>query len=220
MTQNSATSRLILSGTSTYTGATTISAGTLVLNGSLGNTSTTVGNGGTLQGSGITVGSVTVQSGGKIASGNSIESLATGALSLEGGSTFAFEINNDAASGVAGDLTAVTGNLTIDLGNAALLTLSELGTGSWIQGDKLTLISYTGTWNGGLFNNGSALADDSTITFSGIDWIFNYNDNAAGTNYTGDVTGSSFVTMTAIPEPSTALLGGLGMLALLRRRKN
>ena len=222
VTQNSATSRLVLSGTNTYTGATTVSAGTLAVNGSLANTSTTVGSGGTLQGSGSMGGSVTVQSGGTIAAGNSIESLTTGALTLQAGSTFAYEIDNDAAAGVAGDLTAVTGILTLDLGNAALLTLGELGSGSWTIGEKLTLISYSGAWNGGLFSySSSTLADDSNINFSGMEWLFNYNDTAAGTNYTGDLTGTSYVTMTAIPEPNTAaLVGGLGMLALLRRRRN
>ena len=222
VTQNSATSRLVLSGTNTYTGATTVSAGTLAVNGSLANTSTTVGSGGTLQGSGSMGGSVTVQSGGTIAAGNSIESLTTGALTLQAGSTFAYEIDNDAAAGVAGDLTAVTGILTLDLGNAALLTLGELGSGSWTIGEKLTLISYSGAWNGGLFSySSSTLADDSTINFSSMEWLFNYNDAAAGTNYTGDLTGSSYVTMTAIPEPNAAaLVGGFGMLALLRRRRN
>ena len=222
VTQNSATSRLVLSGTNTYTGATTVSAGTLAVNGSLANTSTTVGSGGTLQGSGSMGGSVTVQSGGTIAAGNSIESLTTGALTLQAGSTFAYEIDNDAAAGVAGDLTAVTGILTLDLGNAALLTLGELGSGSWTIGEKLTLISYSGAWNGGLFSySSSTLADDSTINFSSMEWLFNYNDAAAGTNYTGDLAGSSYVTMTAIPEPNAAaLVGGFGMLALLRRRRN
>jgi autotransporter-associated beta strand protein len=220
VTQNSATSRLVLSGTNTYTGATNVNAGVLAVNGSLANTTTTVGNGGTLQGSGSIGGSVTVQGGGTVASGNSIQSLATGALTLEALATFAYEIDNDAPANEAADLTAVTGNLTIDLGNTAILTLGELGSSSWTIGEKLTLISYSGTWNGGLFNYGGTLADDSTINFSGMGWLFNYNDTVAGTNYTGDLTGSRYVTMTAIPEPSvTTLLGGLGILALLRRRR-
>lgn len=209
----------VLSGANTYTGATNVTGGVLAVNGSLANTTTTVGTGATLRGSGSIGGSVTVQSGGTIAAGNSIESLTIGALGLDGGSTFAYEANSDAAASVAGDLTAVTGDLTIDLSNTASLSLTELGAGSWSMGEKLTLISYSGTWNGGLFDFGGTLADDSNITFSGMQWVFNYNDTSSGTNYTGDLTGSRFVTMTAIPEPAAALLGGFGFLFLLRRRR-
>jgi len=214
------TGTITLSGTNTYTGATNVTGGVLAVNGSLANTSTTIATGGTLQGSGTIGGSVTIQGGGTLASGNSIESLATGALSLQAFSTLSYEINNDVAPGVAADLTAVTGTLTIDLGNAAILTLTELGGGSWTNGEKLTLISYTGAWNGGLFNfGGTALADDSTFTFDTQRWLFNYNDTVAGSNYTGDLTTPSYVTMTAIPEPRAALLGAIGLLALLRRRR-
>ncbi len=207
--------------TSTWTGTTTISSGILAVNGSLGNTSTIIGTGATLQGSGSIVGSVTVQGGGTLATGNSIESLATGNLSLLANSILAYEANNDALAGVAGDLTAVTGGLTLDVSNLAKLTIMELGSGSWSAGEKLTLISYSGAWNGGLFNySGSTLADDSTFGFSGSQWNFNYNDTVAGTNYTSDLTGSSFVTMTIVPEPNVAtLLGGLGVLLILRRRR-
>ena len=136
-------------------------------------------------------------------------------------SILAYEANNDALAGVAGDLTAVTGGLTLDVSNLAKLTIMELGSGSWSAGEKLTLISYSGAWNGGLFNySGSTLADDSTFGFSGSQWNFNYNDTVAGTNYTSDLTGSSFVTMTIVPEPNVAtLLGGLGVLLILRRRR-
>ncbi len=216
--------KLVLTNTSNYTGATTVSGGILAVNGSLTATSgVTVANTATLQGSGTISSSVTIQNGGTLATGNSIESLATGALSLNSGSTFAYEMNNNVAAGVAGDLTAVTGGLTLALDNLAVLTLSELGAGSWTIGEKLTLISYTGTWNGGLFSySSSTLADDSTFNFSGIDWTFNYNDTSAGSNYTGDLTLGKYVTMTAvapIPEPGVALLSALGVLGLLLRRR-
>lgn len=221
-----AATTFILSGNNTYTGATTISTGTLAVNGSLANTAVTVSSGGRLQGNGSVVGPVTINGGGTLATGNSIESLATGALTLGSNSTFAYEIDNDAAPSVAGDLTAVTGNLTLDLGNASLLTITELGSGSWTAGEKLTLISYsTGGWNGGLFTyNASTLLNNSTFTFSGTDWLFKYDDTSPGTNFTADLTTppATYVTMVAVPEPTTMALFGASVvllgLRLARRR--
>lgn len=208
---------ITLSGTNTYTGATIISGGSLAINGTITSV-VTVQTGGTLQGSGGITGNVTVQNGGTLATGNSIESLSiTGNLAHDASSTFAYEINKDAAAVSAGDLTTVSGALTITSG--ALLTLSELGAGSWSLGEKLTLISYSGAWNNGLFTYGSTLADDSTFVFSGASWHLNYNDTGAGTNFAGELVGSNFVTMTVIPEPRAALLGSLGLLLLFRRRR-
>jgi autotransporter-associated beta strand protein len=211
---------LTLTGTNTYSGTTTVTAGVLAVNGTLASTSTTVTSGGTLRGSGSISGNVFINGGGTLASGNSIESLAVGTLNLANASTFAYEINKDAAASVAGDLTAITGNLNITSG--AILALDELGSlGSWVNGSKLTLASYSGSWNSGLFTYGGVtLADDTIISFSNIDWFFNYNDTAAGTNYVDDLGGATgFVTMTAVPETEAALLGGLGCLLLLRRKR-
>ena len=210
-----------LSGANTYTGDTTITSGTLEVNGSLTGSASTVGNTGILKGSGTITGAVTVQSGGTLAAGSSIESLATGALTFNGGSTFAYELNNDAAPGVAGDLTAVTGDFTLAVANTTNITFTELGAGAWSAGEKLTLASYSGTWNGGLFNFGSVVTDDSTISFGGTDWTFNYNDTVAGNNFTSDLTGTNYVTITAVPEPGAvmSLLAGMGVLALVRRRR-
>lgn len=75
------------------------------------------------------------------------------------------------------------------------------------------------------------------ITSSGLSDNFNHSGtlNAAGTQYAeiagGLVASTSVqgdnvsytidsVTLTAIPEPATALLGGLGLLALFRRRRS
>ena len=217
---------LTLSSANNYSGATNVNAGKLLINGSTSSTTAvTVADGATLGGSGAIGGSVTVQGGGTFAPGNGVESIATGNLALLASAIFAQEIDKSAAMGISGDLTATTGSLGITSG--AILTLTELGTsGAWGVGDKITLIGYsTGIWNGGLFTYlGNTLTDDSNFTFSGIGWTFNYDDTTFGDNYQSDLsafTGSArYVTMTAIPEPRTALLGGLGLLMLMRRRRS
>ena len=209
-----------LGGTSSFSGPTSVQAGTLVVNGSMAGTDITVENGAFLKGSGSGLGSITVNSGGTLAPGTSIESLSSGTLNLASGSTFEYEIDSDAAPGTTGDLTAVTGDVNITSG--AILNLVELGSGTW-GNEKLTLISYTGAWNGGLFSyDSNVLNDGDILTFSGTDWLFNYDDTAAGVNFIGDTTGASgFITMTAqpIPEPSTLILGALGLMGLTFRRR-
>lgn len=222
LTLDNAAATLTLSGASTYTGQTTVAAGVLAVNGSLANTTTTVAA--TLQGSGTLGGSVTIQDGGVLAPGNSIESLGVASVDFLAGSTYAYELNSAALNG---DLTYSSGALgiTSGIGSAGTtLTLTELFSGTLAVNDKLTLISYTGGWTSGeLFNYlGGTLADDSTFTLGANQWLFNYNDTTGGSNFSGDQTAAaSFVTMTVvIPEPdAAALLGALGALALLRRRR-
>lgn len=76
------------------------------------------------------------------------------------------------------------------------------------------------------WNQYSGLGD---ITFDlGIDFVSDLNVNSGGgggeTRFQGSVPSATFAstvtyTYTAIPEPSAALLGGLGVLGLLRRRR-
>ncbi|OYV06769.1 MAG: hypothetical protein CFE26_04515 [Verrucomicrobiales bacterium VVV1] len=202
-----------ISSTSSYSGATSVNAGKLVVNGNISTSVSTVSGTGTLGGAG-TVGAVTVQTGGTLAPGSSIESLGAGTISLESGSTFAYELDSQSLNG---DLLSSSGALAISSG--ANLTLTELASGTLTSG-KLTLISYA-SWNGGLFTYlGNTLDDDSVITLGGNSWVFNYNDLTGGSNFTADQVGASgFVTMTAVPEPGATLLGLLGSLALLRRRR-
>jgi autotransporter-associated beta strand protein len=204
-----------------YSGGTTINGGTLLVNNTSGSgtgTGTvTVAAGGTLGGTGSVIGGINVS--GILAPGNSIESLGTGALSFTTGSTYAYELST---IGLNGDLTFSSGTLNIATGT--ILTLNDLSASTALaNGSKLTLISSGEAWNGGLFTyGGTPLADDSNITLGANIWKFNYNDNAAGSNFTGDITGAtSFVTMTVVPEPNSAtLLGGLCTLLLLRRRRS
>jgi autotransporter-associated beta strand protein len=207
-----------LAGNSTYTGATTVSAGTLLVNGSLGNTAVSV-TGGTLGGSGSIAGSVAVS--GTLSPGNSIESLATGALTMSSGSSYVFEVADNSSAGA--DLTAVNGTLsltgvTLDIDAASLAALAG---GSWILGDKLTLISYLDPGEG-ITSGFNGYLDDTAYTFGSNQWLFDYNDTLAGNNFAADATANSqnrFVTMTLVPEPSAALLGAGGLLVLLRRRR-
>jgi autotransporter-associated beta strand protein len=207
---------LQLQGNSTYTGATIVSAGTLLVNGSLGNTAVSV-DGGTLGGSGAIAGAVTVSS--TLSPGTSIESLSTGALTMASGSSFAFEVANNSSTGA--DLVAVNGSLSLTNVTLAFdaATLAAFTSGSWLVGNKITLLSYSGNAITSGFNG---YDDDASYFFGSNEWVFNYNDNEAGGNFLSDATANGqnrFVTMTLVPEPSSALLGALGLLALLRRRR-
>ena len=68
-------------------------------------------NGGTLGGIGSITGGVTVNSGGILSPGESIKSLASGALTFNTGSTFAYGMNSNFGSAVAADLQIVNGNV-------------------------------------------------------------------------------------------------------------
>jgi hypothetical protein len=56
-----------------------------------------------------------------------------------------------------------------------------------------------------------------TNTFTGLD--LNTNDQFISFNARGTIANIDNLSITAVPEPSAALLGGLSVLALLRRRR-
>ncbi|MDR6873880.1 outer membrane autotransporter protein [Bosea sp. BE125] len=108
--------KLILTGTNSYTGPTSVLAGLLVVNGSLTSSTITVA-GGALGGSG-TVGSIVIASGGTVAPGNSIGTLkVAGNVAFAAGSTYQVELNAAGAS----DLVAATGTATLSGGQVQLL---------------------------------------------------------------------------------------------------
>lgn len=181
---------LTLTGANTYTGATNVTAGALIIGagGSLGNTAVTVAAGAAFGGTGTLGGSLNVS--GDVSPGNSPGTLNTGALTLQSTANLSFELDGLAETN---DLLNVTGNLILN-GTLNVANLGDLQTGSY------TLINYTGT----LTDNG--------LDFGSMASGFNYSLNTGTAN-------QIILNVTAVPEPTTTVLLTLGLTALAVRRK-
>jgi autotransporter-associated beta strand protein len=231
----------VLSGSNTYTGATAVNQGTLVVNGSIipssGSSTLTVASGASLGGSG-TIGSasnnvnIIVQSGGTLAPGNSPGIIDhVGTLTLDTGSTFLVDVWNPTS-----DQVNLTGSLTIN--DATLATLWGGGTDNIFRGGVPN--SNQMVWlvlnDGGDGINGTFL-NDGVFVNTGLQGLFGgttspylvnsgggtyalfYNANSAGTGLAA-LTGGNDLLLIAIPEPSRALLAVFALVpAILWRRR-
>jgi autotransporter-associated beta strand protein len=218
---------LTLTNANLYTGATTVNAGTLLVNGStavgsaftvggaLASGTPTLGGTGTIGGT-VNIAEASGGVAGTLSPGASIESLASGALTMGTGSTFVFESLNNASTGA--DLMVVNGGLSLTSVNLDL-TGANLADPGWAVNDKLTLISYTGST---ITSGFVGFANNSLHTFGLNEWRFLYDDSTPGSNYFSEATGSQFVTMeliTVVPEPSSLAMLAFGLISLWLFRK-
>ncbi len=198
-----------LGGTNTYTGATTVNGGALLITGSLASGSAVaVNSGGTLGGSGIIGGVVTLTSGGILQpsfDSATPTTLTVGSLSAGTGSTIDLNI-----SGSSNDSVTVTtpGGLTYGGTLAIADALPQIGT--------YQLFTFTGAATGdfaGVTVNGNALIDPIG-TWTGISNGFDFSFVES--------TGVLTVSGASIPEPATLGLMavmGVGLLLVGRKRK-
>jgi autotransporter-associated beta strand protein len=209
-----------LTGANSYTGDTTISAGTLRLLGSLGATATTIGAGGTLAGTGSTGGSVVVA--GRLAPGdNGIGTLTTGGQTWASGGVLSLDLAALPGAGTSWDRLQLNGSLAITATAAAPFTIelfsrNALGNGAALAGFSPSM-SYAWTFLTATSIPGFA-SDALRIDAS----QFNALNNANGLFWLSNSGTALTLLYSPVPEPSTvALLAGAGALgfAFWRRRR-
>ena len=149
------TGKLVLATANTYSGNTTISSGTLLVNGSIGSGAVAVNADAALGGSGTISGAVTVDASGTLRPGLGGTDTTTltigGALTLSGTNLFALNrANAQNASKVAGSVSVSGGVLTVTNVGSALVdgdsfTLYTVAPSGTFAATNLPAISETGT---------------------------------------------------------------------------
>jgi fibronectin-binding autotransporter adhesin len=224
----SGTLTLTNAGTYGYSGLTTVSAGGLVIDGSLVNSSVVVDAGGVVGGSGTVPNTLQVNSGGTLAPGlaGGPSLFTVGALSLQDGSLSSFGIvGNGALAGTAGtnydsvgindpSISTFAGTLRLNFSNPVAIA----------NGEVFQLFAFDGAVSVGNFSSviaaGTGVYRNVSFYQSGPkEWTSTYGTSEQYLRFS-ELTGR----LEVVPEPSTwgmLLAGGAaaGISSLRRRRQ-
>lgn len=238
----SGSGNVILTATNSYTGPTSINAGTLTVNGSIATTSSVaIENTGILAGTGTVGGPVTVKAGGAIAPGSGAPG--TGVLTLNGSLTFlsgsgaslqlsangyiGSAVNTDGslnttflnnlANRSIGTTDRINGGGSINLIAGGSLDASSVGGYTPKQGDAFDLLDWSTALNLNGFTFGAGLRTGGAIDNALYDLKL---PDLSGTGLFWNVSQfSSGGIIVVVPEPGRAMLLILGGTALLLRRR-
>jgi autotransporter-associated beta strand protein len=188
---NSGTGVVTLAATNTYTGATTVNAGTLSLTGSAAaGSAVTVNNGGTLAGTGTVNGTLAVNAGGTLGPGVGAASgtlTAKNNITLASGAVFNATLNGNANN----DMISWSGTGTCNL-NSATLALT-IGTTAPVVGNTYKIIDNTSTGTiSGTFN-GLAQGAMTSAVYTTTTYYFTIS-------YTGGTGNDVVLTCVAAPN--------------------
>jgi len=210
-----------LSGTNTFTGATTVKAGSLIVSGALSGTSGVTVAGGMLGGSGTVSSAVTVQSGGTLSPGVGGPGIFTenSSFSLNSGAHLSLDLNGTTAGTQYDRLVATSGSIA--LGGDLKITLGYKPT----VGDVFYIVlNQGGSAVTGTFSNAADQGNGTGLVggLFGDTYLVSYTANAALGGSAGFGTGLGHdiaLKLVTVPEPSalTGLLTGFGSLLGLGR---
>jgi hypothetical protein len=235
---------LTLNATNTYSGITRVNAGTLAL-GSSGSIGTSAGvslasgarfNVSTVSG-GFNLGATqTLSGGGTIAGNTTISGTHTPGfspgvqtfennLSYTAGSSVVWELIDDSLAGRGTNYDGIDVGGNLSFSGATTLTLDFDLAGSAVDwSDSLWSSNITGNTGWKIYAVTGTISGFQNLQLASINWLDGQGDafksarpDASFSLFQG--TDGIYLNYSAVPEPSAALLGGLGMLALLRRRR-